>query len=180
VEKGMQSYVTAPKEAKDRTIPTTPFSVTWNRERNALKSAYHAKSKIGWENLVKGRIAQEWVQFMETLKVIGALWEHTQRVWKFRDSIYHADQTGKIVRYKREEQQRRMDKIWARYLELQGRLRQHQLIHFDNREQKDNLRYDSQRCWASLAEMYLQEADSLPLAEQNELAQYLVARQGVG
>jgi hypothetical protein len=106
VEKGMQSYVTSPKKAKYRTTPTTPFSATWNRERNTLKSAYHAQSKIGWENLVKGRIAQEWVQFMEThhmnqgykLKArewaptfIGSLWEHTQRVWKFRNSIYHAD-----------------------------------------------------------------------------------------
>jgi hypothetical protein len=109
VEKGMQSYVTAPKKAKDRTTLTTPFSATWNREINALESAYHAQSKIGWENLVKGRIAQEWVQFMESHctnhgcklkardwapKFIGALWEYTQRVWKFRNSIYHADQTG--------------------------------------------------------------------------------------
>jgi hypothetical protein len=62
----MQSYVTAPKKAKDRTIPTKPFSTTWNREINAFKSAYHVQSKIGWENLVKGRIVQEWVQFMET------------------------------------------------------------------------------------------------------------------
>jgi hypothetical protein len=109
VENGMQSYVTAPKKAKYRTIPTTPFSATWSIERNALKSAYHAQSKIGWDNLVKGSIAQEWFQFMEThyanqgytLKArdwaptfIGALWEHTQRVWKFRNSIYHADQNG--------------------------------------------------------------------------------------
>jgi hypothetical protein len=66
VDKGMQSYVTAPKKAKDRTIPTTPFSATWNRERNALKSAYYAPSKIAWENMVKSRTAQEWIQFMET------------------------------------------------------------------------------------------------------------------
>jgi hypothetical protein len=64
-----------------------------------------------------------------------------------------------------------MDKIWARHIELQGRLRQNQLMHFDNREQKDNIRCDSQRCWSSLAEMYLQEAESPPLAEQNTLAQ---------
>jgi hypothetical protein len=109
VEKGMQSYGAAQKKAKDRTIPITPFPETWNRERNALKSAYHVQSKIGWENLVKGRIAQEWIQFMEThyanqgyiLKArggaptfIGALMEHTQRVWKFRRATYHADQNG--------------------------------------------------------------------------------------
>jgi hypothetical protein len=66
VEKGMQSYDTSPKKAKYRTIPTTPFSATRNRERNALKSGHHAQSRIGWENLAKGRIAQEWIQFMET------------------------------------------------------------------------------------------------------------------
>jgi hypothetical protein len=148
-----------------------PFLVTWNIEINAWKSAHDAQSKIGWENVVKGRIAQEWIQFMEihyrnqgyknkasdwAPKSSGALWEHTQRVWKFRNSIYHADQNGQIARCRREDQQRQLDKIWARHLELQGRLRQDQLLHFDNREQKDKLRYDSQRCWASLAEMYLQ------------------------
>jgi hypothetical protein len=76
-------------------------------EKDTLKSSYHAQSKIVWENLVKGSIAQEWIQFMETHyenrgykkikardwapKFIGALWEHTQRVWTFRNSIYHAD-----------------------------------------------------------------------------------------
>jgi hypothetical protein len=75
-----------------------------------------------------------------------------------------------------------MHNIWERHLELQGRLRQNQLMHFDNREQKDNLIYDtgSQICWASLAEMYLQEADYPPLPEQNALTQYLASRQGVG
>jgi hypothetical protein len=37
-----------------------------HRERNALKSAYHAQSKILWENLLKGIIAQEWTPFIET------------------------------------------------------------------------------------------------------------------
>jgi hypothetical protein len=104
----MHSYVAAPMKAKDRTIPATPFSATWNKERNALKSEYHAQYKIGWENLAKGRSAQRWVQLMETHyanqcyklktrdgapKFIGALWEHTPRVWKFRNSVYHADLT---------------------------------------------------------------------------------------
>jgi hypothetical protein len=115
----MQSYVAAPNKAKDRTIMTTPFPSTWNREINALKSAYHAQSKIGWDNLVKDRIAQEGIQFMEThyanegyklktqdwsQKCVGAPWEDTERVWKFRNSIHHADQNGRIARYKREGQ----------------------------------------------------------------------------
>jgi hypothetical protein len=60
---------------------------------------------------VKGRIAQEWIQFIEVhyanqgykLKApdwapnfIAMLWEHTQRVWKFRNTIYHIDKNGSI------------------------------------------------------------------------------------
>jgi hypothetical protein len=121
VKKGMQAYIADPKKAKDRVLPYPPFPVTLNRERNALKSAYHAQSKIGWENLLKGRIAQEWTQFIETHctnqghtlnaqdwapRFIGALWEHTQRVWKFKNVIYHAGHNGRTSRYKQEEQQR--------------------------------------------------------------------------
>jgi hypothetical protein len=138
-----------------------PFPVTLNRKRNALKSAYHAQSKIGWENFTKERIAEEWIQFIETHyanqgyklnaqywapKFISALWEHIQRVCKFRNDIYHADTNGCIVRYTYEEQQRRMEKIWERHLELQGRLWQDQTTDFDHREMVDNLIYDSQRC----------------------------------
>jgi hypothetical protein len=76
------------------------------------------------------------------------------------------------ARYKHEEQQRRMEKIWEQHLELQRQLWRGQTLHFDHLETIDNLRYDSQRCWASLIEMYFHEADCPPpVAEQNALAQ---------
>jgi hypothetical protein len=64
--KGMQAYVADLKKAKYRVLTATPFPATLNREINALKSVYHAHSKIGWESLLKGRITQEWTQFIET------------------------------------------------------------------------------------------------------------------
>jgi hypothetical protein len=195
VEKGTQSYRSDPKKAKDRELSTMPFMVTLNRQRKTLKSAYHAQSKIGWENFTKERFAEEWIKFIEThyanqgytLKArnwaptfISTLWEHMQRVWKFRNYIYHADANGRIVRYKCEEQQQRMEKIWEHHLELQGQLWQDQTTHFDHRETIYNLIYDSQRCWASLAEMYLHEAECPPMAEQNAFAQYVASILGVG
>jgi hypothetical protein len=66
VEKGMQAYIADPKKAKDRVLPAAPFPVTINRERNTIKSAYHAQSKIGWENLLKGITTQGWTKFIET------------------------------------------------------------------------------------------------------------------
>jgi hypothetical protein len=66
VEKGTQSYISNPMKAKDRELATTMFPMTLNRQRNVLKSAYNAQSKIGWENFMKVRIAEEWIQFIET------------------------------------------------------------------------------------------------------------------
>jgi hypothetical protein len=144
---------------------------------------------------MKGRTSEEWIQFIEThdenqgykLKTrdwaptfISDLWEHMQRVWNFIKNIYHADTNGRIARYKIEEQQRRVEKIWERHLELQGRLRRDQTLHFYHRETINNLIYDTQRCWASLSEIYIHEAECPPLMEQNALAKYLASRLGVG
>jgi hypothetical protein len=67
-----------------------------------------------------------------------------------------------LARYKQEEQHSGMDNMWARHIELKGRMRQNQLSHFGNPELQDNLRYDSKRCWATLAVIYLQEAECPP------------------
>jgi hypothetical protein len=66
VEKGTQSSISDPNKAKDRELPRNTFPVALNRQRNALKSAYYAQLKIAWENFVKGRITEEWVQCIET------------------------------------------------------------------------------------------------------------------
>jgi hypothetical protein len=73
-----------------------------------------------------------------------------------------------------------MDKIWVRHSDSQVHLHEFQLTHFYDRDIIDNLRYNSQQCWASLAEVYLNEAELPPLAEQNALARYLEARYGIG
>jgi hypothetical protein len=122
----LRPCISDPKKAKDRELPVTSFPATLNRKRKALKSAYHAQLKIGWQNCTKERIAEEWITLIEAQyanngyklkardwapKFISALWEHMQRVWKFRNDIYHAANNERTARYKREEQQRRMEKI---------------------------------------------------------------------
>jgi hypothetical protein len=85
-----------------------------------LTSGYWWKRESGRtsKTFLKGGDAQEWTHFIEvfyanqghTLKArawtpqfIEALWEHTQRVWQFRNMIYYADHNGCIARYKEEE-----------------------------------------------------------------------------
>jgi hypothetical protein len=120
--KGTQSYSSNPKKATDRELPTTPFPATLKGQRNALMSAYHTHSQIRWKNFMKGRIAEQWIKFIEThyanqgyrlnardwaTKFISALRENMQRGWTFRNDIYHADINGRIVIYTHEEEQQR-------------------------------------------------------------------------
>jgi hypothetical protein len=59
--------------------------------------------------------------------------------------------------------------LFRQDMDSQGRKQEIQLAHLNERYKIDNLRYDSQRCWESLAEMYLKEAACPPLEEQNAL-----------
>jgi hypothetical protein len=102
------------------------------------------------------------------------------RIWQFRKSIYHEVNQGRFAKYKIEELSRRVDNIRAMHSDSQGRLLEFQRTHINERDKTNNFRYDSQRCLASLAEMYLKEAECPPLPEQNALARYLEARSGVG
>jgi hypothetical protein len=65
LENGTKSYISDPKKANYRELPATQFPATLNRQRNTLKSAYHAQSKIEWEKFMEWRIPEEWTQFIE-------------------------------------------------------------------------------------------------------------------
>jgi hypothetical protein len=54
--------------------------------------------------------------------------------------------------------ERRMDIIWPKKDELRDRLHEFQSTHFKERDKITNLRYESKRYWANLAELYLEEA----------------------
>jgi hypothetical protein len=63
-----------------------------------------------------------------------------------------------VARYKEEALARRMDIIWPKKYDLWDRLHEFELTHFNERDKITNLRYESKRCWANLAELYLEEA----------------------
>jgi hypothetical protein len=168
--------------------PATPFPHGFNQPRNLLKQAYRAQSNIGWDYFTEGRITRHWQNYINhrlqdkgiklpkdewAAKLIIALWEHLRRVWNFCNGVYHADNSGRVARYKLEAQSRAMNDTWERHQELQGRLKTFQHQHFDDHEQIENLHCESKQCWIGLAKLFLDESESVTPVENIPLAAFL-------
>jgi hypothetical protein len=175
--------------------PVSPFPHGFNQPRNLLRQAYRAQSNIGWDNFTKGRITRHWHNYINhrlqnkniklpkdewAAKLIIALWEHLRQVWNFRNGVYHADNNGRVARYKLEAQSRAMTDTWERHQELQGRRKALQHQHFDYNDQIDNLRYDSKQCWIGLAKLFLDESESVTPVENITVAAFLTRRACIG
>jgi hypothetical protein len=120
--------------------------------------------------------AQEWGP-----KFITALWDHSLRIWHFRNDAFHGDTNTQVKRYKLEELEREKTQTRTRYIELQTILHRFQQKHFDSPDTVNNLRYDSQKCWTAHAKLFLDEAASrLPSTDTEPLPRYLTTRAGIG
>jgi hypothetical protein len=73
--------------------------------------------------------ADEWAT-----KFVAALWEHTLRIWQYRNDAFHADSEVQTKRYKLEALGRNKAQIRARFVTLQARLHEYQTTHFSNPE----------------------------------------------
>jgi hypothetical protein len=109
-----------------------------------------------------------------------ALWEHLRRVWNFCNGVYHAENRGRISKYKLEAQSRAITTTWERHHELQGRHKTFQHQHFEDHMQIENIHYDSKQCWIGLAKLFLDESESVTLFENTALAAFLTRRAGIG
>jgi dGTP triphosphohydrolase len=120
--------------------------------------------------------AQEWGP-----KFITALWDHSLRIWHFRNDAFHRYTNTQVKRYQLEELERKKTQLWKRYTELQTILHRFQQKHFESPDTVNNLRYDSQKCLTALAKLFLDEAESrLPSTDNELLPRYLTTRAGIG
>jgi hypothetical protein len=201
VQKGLKLYIYHPlrwvKEDPHNPTPQplSPFPHGVNQPRNLLKQAYRAQSNIGWDNFTKGRITRNWQNYINhhlqnkniklpkdkwAAKLIIALWEHLRQVWNLRNGVYHAENNGRVSRYKLEAPSRAMTDTWERHQELQGRLKTFQHQHFEDHVQIENIHYDSKQCWIGLAKLFLDESESVTLVENIPLIAFLTRRAGIG
>jgi hypothetical protein len=101
-------------------------------------------------------------------------------LWQFRNVIYHQDNERKIARYKLEALERDMEELWARHIELLSKLWDFQKQHFDRRQRIVELLYKSKKCWATLAKLYLDDAENNRHGSNIEIYQTNGWRTGVG
>jgi hypothetical protein len=110
IEKGPHHL---PSDLKESTSPTLPFQISVNPIRNHLWAAFQEQNSIKWTNLFKGRMSHRWQQFAtahvqsEKLdlraqewghKFITALWDHSLRIWHFRNDAFHGDTNTQVNR----------------------------------------------------------------------------------
>jgi hypothetical protein len=201
IQKCVQFYIDHPlrrvkEDPYNPTLqPVKPFPHGFNQPCNLLKKTYRAQSNIGWDNFTKDMITRHCQIYIKhhlqsmniklpkdewAAKLIIALWEQLRRVWNFRNGVYHAQNNGRIARYKLEAQARAMNNTWERHQELQGRLKTFQQQHFDDHDKIENLHYDSKQFWIGLAKLFLDESESVIPVENIPLTAFLTRRAGIG
>jgi hypothetical protein len=117
--------------------------------------------------------AQEWGP-----KFITALWDHSLRIWYFRNDAFHEDANTQVKRYKLQELEREKARLRDRHTELQTIVHRSQQKHFESPDTVNILRYDSQKCWTALAKLFLDEAESrLPYTDNELLPRYLTTHE---
>jgi hypothetical protein len=153
--------------------PPSPFGTMFHTPRNRLKVALRAQSKIDWENCLNGRLSHDWIgcidhHFQENgieltgqecvTKLIMGLWGHMDSIWSYRNNIYNENNSKQVSWYKIEALYRRYEEIWENHAGLVERLHDFKTKHFEDRQSIGNLNYESERCWANLADQYIVEA----------------------
>jgi hypothetical protein len=112
IDHGLQHFSRHPLST-DRSRPTPPFGSSLRENNVLLNNAAATKSHIGWPNLLKGRISNEWAKLwtksmgLQTFKsreraLIQALWDHTYRLWIFRNNEDHKNDNRAIAQYKQQ------------------------------------------------------------------------------
>jgi hypothetical protein len=86
----------------------------WKHPRAAFKQ----QKSMEWTNIYKGRLSHKWQQ-LTTMhvhsklldlraqewcpKFVTATWDHSLRIWQFRNDTLHADTNAQVKHYKLEE-----------------------------------------------------------------------------
>jgi hypothetical protein len=73
-----------------------------------------------------------------------------------------------------------MEKLWARHIELLPKLWDFQKQHFDRRQRIVTLQYESKKCWATLAKLYLDDAENNRDGGYSDIGQIKGLITGVG
>jgi uncharacterized protein with von Willebrand factor type A (vWA) domain len=113
-------------------------------------------------------------------KMIQALWDNVLWLWQYRNDALHENDMNKVDQFKVEALDRDIERLEARHKDLRSKLRPFQEQHMQRVEHVKTLQYNSRKCWASLAKLYLDEAENRIETDTQLMDQYLQGRLGVG
>jgi hypothetical protein len=126
MEKGLNGYTHALKGG----AITTSFPRTYDNIRNHFKLVFREQDTIGWDNLIKGRMGRQWIEYVKQhieneniqLKatewapnMIQALWDHMLRLWQYRNEALHENHMNKAAQFKVEALDRDSKRLEARH-----------------------------------------------------------------
>jgi hypothetical protein len=125
--------------------------------------------------MYKGRIATQWkvyiAQHMNAKgvklkmqewapKLINALWDHTTRLWHFRNDTVHSRDTNQVAQFEINALEREKDRIKNKHEALRHKINEFQSRHLERLVDIEQLHNNRQKCWAELARLYLDEAET--------------------
>jgi hypothetical protein len=135
-----------------------------------------------WSEYIKQHIQKENVKLKAsdwTPKMIQALWDHMLRLWQHRNDALHKNDTKKVAQFKVEATERDIERLEVRIEDLRHKLRTFQEEHMQQVIHVKTLQHNSRKCWATLAKMYMDEAENRIETNIQLMDQYLQGRTGV-
>jgi hypothetical protein len=166
IELGLQRFSLHPNKG-DASRPRPTFGTSLRANHILLNNAAASQTSIGWHNLLKGRISKEWSNLW--IKAMGpqlattcerafikALWNHTYRLWIFRNNEDHKNETHDVAEYNQKELDTNIGHLYSAFALNDLPINPLQRSHFDiQQEQRLLLSYDIIRAWLRSADLYL-------------------------
>jgi hypothetical protein len=102
-----------------------------------VRQAFREQEKIGWSGLFKGRVATQWKFYTDqhlnakginlkiqqwAPKLINAMWDHTTRLWYYRNDVVHSRDTKQVGQFKIYALERGMERIKNKHEEMRHKL----------------------------------------------------------
>jgi hypothetical protein len=112
--------------------------------------------------------------------MIHALWFHMLWLWKYRNDALHENDMKKVAQLKVEALDIDIKYLEERHKNLRHKLRNFQEQHMKRVEHVRTLQYNSRKFWASLAKLYLDDAENRIETDTQLMDQYLQERVGIG
>jgi hypothetical protein len=185
IELGLQHFARHPNK-DDASRPGLPFGASIRANHILLNNAASSQTSIGWHNLLKCRISKEWSklwakamgpQIATTCEraIIKALWNHTYRLWIFRNNDYHKNDDRVVAEYKQKELDSKIGHLYSAFTLNDLPLNPLQRSHFDiQQEQLLILSYDIRRAWLRSADLYLIRATAHDALARGSHAQFIL------